>query len=245
MQENLGFFPDRKIAYFPSFPVYHGITTKLAGDYGYADLEREERQSRLLTAEIGADIYHKLQAQHGARVEWLDGQKQNQAGNYWPADGLLLPFPNIPRPPRVALMANTADCPIVFLADQRNRFIGLLHCGWKPLRQNIIANALAILYCQGIKRAGDIIAAIWPGICPACYKVRSEFNDYFPGQVQNGRISLNMVICQALNRLGVKNFFTLKDTFFCSAHSTENGDFQFFSHRRDQAPDRNTCFISF
>lgn len=78
----------------------------------------------------------------------------------------------------VALVVNTADCLPVVLSDGRNGVAGVAHCGWRGLYDGIIAETIRVMESHGAV-AGDIHAAIGPGICADCYEVDDDFAGKF------------------------------------------------------------------
>lgn len=230
-------FEDNYMGNFPNFPAFNRLTTAKYGDCGYGYPTQEILRNERLTREAGCDNFYKIRAQHGAKVLVVSPLTHN----YCRCDGLIA-FNNGDNP---ALIANTGDCPILFLTDEGRNFIGLIHCGWHPLKKNIIGETYDILALAGIDPA-RIMAAIWPGICAGCYEVGWEFNAYFPGKVsKNGRLDLAEIIHDQLEAAGTDNIIMAEPTKFCSAHTFSDGDFLFHSHRREKNGCRNAAVIAF
>lgn len=78
----------------------------------------------------------------------------------------------------VALVVNTADCLPVVLSDGCHGMAGVAHCGWRGLYDGIIAETIRVMETHGAV-AGEIRAAIGPGICVDCYEVDAEFAGKF------------------------------------------------------------------
>jgi purine-nucleoside/S-methyl-5'-thioadenosine phosphorylase / adenosine deaminase len=75
--------------------------------------------------------------------------------------------------PKLILGIETADCLPVLLVDARRRVVAAAHAGWRGTAAGIARKALDALIADG-SRAGDIIAALGPGIGPCCYEVGPE-----------------------------------------------------------------------
>lgn len=79
---------------------------------------------------------------------------------------------------QVVLASDSADCPIVLLADEQAEIIGLAHAGWKSARLGIIENTVEKMLGLGAKR-NQIIAVIGPCITKESYEVGSTFYQQF------------------------------------------------------------------
>ncbi len=77
------------------------------------------------------------------------------------------------------LSIRTADCVPVLLVDERLRAIAAVHAGWRGSAAAIAANAVASLRRTFGSRPEDLLAAIGPAICGACYRVGPEVASRF------------------------------------------------------------------
>jgi len=84
---------------------------------------------------------------------------------------------------RLPLAVFTADCLPLFLYDQKNRAIGLVHAGWKGALQGIVAKSVQAMQCEFGTRPQDLLAGFGPAIRACCYEVRQDCADFFPGFV--------------------------------------------------------------
>jgi YfiH family protein len=81
--------------------------------------------------------------------------------------------------PGLLLVVRTADCLPVLLADEKNRAVAAVHCGWRGTRVRVLERAvLAMKNAYGTDPAG-LVAAFGPCIGPACYEVGPEVKEAF------------------------------------------------------------------
>lgn len=84
------------------------------------------------------------------------------------ADGILTDREN------VTLFMRFADCTPILLYDPVQRVIGIVHAGWQGTAKQIGRVAVEKMQaCYG-SVPGDLLAAIGPSICQACYEVGPE-----------------------------------------------------------------------
>lgn len=72
----------------------------------------------------------------------------------------------------------TADCSPIFLKDEKQKIIAVIHAGWRGAKADIIANAIAEMKKLGSK-IENISAIIGPMIHQKSYQVSQEFYDDF------------------------------------------------------------------
>jgi len=111
-----------------------------------------------------------------------DGQASKEA------DGLITKVLDLP------LAVRSADCLSVFLYDEKQKGIGLIHVGWKGSQKNIIRQTIELMKKQWQTDPKDIKVAFGPAIRSCCYEVGSEFQDYFPEDLitRDGRYYLDL-----------------------------------------------------
>jgi YfiH family protein len=80
--------------------------------------------------------------------------------------------------PDLILGSDSADCPIVLLADEKAKVIGLAHAGWKGAKAGILEATLEKMCSLGA-RVEQIAAAISPCIAQASYEVSPDFYQQF------------------------------------------------------------------
>ena len=191
---------------------------------------------RRLCAAVDADAETATMAfqLHGSRVAEASGRGVVTPGTgYAACDGLWTDCAN------QAMMLVTADCfPLAVARRAGPSALAVLHVGWRGLLAGIVANGIASLR-QGrngepvaTRHAGDVVAAIGPGIGPCCYEVGEEvaaaFRDRFGDEVVRGRnLDLARAVERALADAGVREVDR-------NGHCTSCEDDLFFSHRRDR-----------
>jgi len=113
---------------------------------------------------------------HSDRCMVADGA----SGCLGEADGL------VSNSPGRYLSIRTADCIPVLIVDERLHAIAAVHAGWRGTAETISIKAVATMREQFGSRPEDLLAAIGPGICAACYEVgpdvAARFARWFPEQ---------------------------------------------------------------
>lgn len=130
----------------------------------------------------------------------------------------------------------TADCFPLMLSNRRGTLIGLAHCGWRPLRQGIIARLVQAMTAE----AKDLIAWIGPGISMPNYEVGDDFVREMDGLDAGGL--MDGVLCERggrthadLTRLIRNQLAHLGVDCAADEPACTFADARFFSHRRDGA----------
>lgn len=138
-----------------------------------------------------------------------------------------------------ALQVKTADClPIFFIHKHKNIF-GVIHAGWKGLKNGIILKSTNLLKSH-INDLNDITAFIGPSISQKNYEVKNEFIDYFGNEFidkveDKFFCNLKGVASSQLQKLGVKNVID------CNQCTYENENYH--SYRRNKTSKRMTGLI--
>jgi len=127
------------------------------------------RNRRDVLERLGVPRAAWLQAQHGALVQVVDGDRvvdgASEQETGYEVDGLVTAATD------VALGALSADCALVVLADPTAGLVGSLHCG----RPGLLAGAVdAIVSAMRENGAQQIRAAVGPTVCGSCYEVPAE-----------------------------------------------------------------------
>lgn len=139
-------------------------------------------------------------------------------------DGLIV------ETPRVALRVTGADCPPVFLVDESQGRIALLHSGRKGTLKDIVGKAVKKMNAAG-SDAGNVTAIIGPGVCGHHYQmppeILAEFSGY-PEAISGTELSLRRVIRTQLMNVGVLPE-NIRDIDECTFEMPE----KWFSYRRD------------
>ena len=134
----------------------------------------------------------------------------------------------------LAIGVLTADCFPLMLTDRQGTLIGLAHCGWRPLRQGVIARLIQSMPAE----TGDLIVWICPGISMRNYEVGDDFVREMHGLDAGGL--MDGVLCEQDGRTYADLARLIRNQL---AHlgvdcppeepACTFADTRFFSHRRD------------
>ncbi len=143
----------------------------------------------------------------------------------------------------ILLCTVEADCVPVYLYDPVKNVIGMVHSGWRGCAGKIAEHAVEGMQDRYGCRPEDIVAALGPCICGACYEVGEELIDGFAGNFseitsvifkpkENGKYLLDLpaAIRYSLIRAGL----TEGKIFADPVCTFESGDL--CSWRRDHDP---------
>lgn len=81
--------------------------------------------------------------------------------------------------PEVAIGVRAADCVPLLLADSNTGAVAAVHAGWRGTAAGAATAAVDAMAREFGSRPEDLVAAIGPSICAACYDVGSELVDAF------------------------------------------------------------------
>lgn len=159
---------------------------------------------------------------HSATVRVVE-----QGGIYADTDGILTVTPGL------LLGVRTADCVPVLMYDPYQRAVGAIHCGWRPIVDDILERALGMLRAEWNSRPEDIFVALGPSAGSCCYEIGDDVIERLaPSSVlnRNGRryADLQGEITSRLRSAGVG-----KDHIEPIPHCTICNHALYFSHRRD------------
>lgn len=104
----------------------------------------------------------------------------------------------------------TADCLPVLFVDQRRRAVAAVHCGWRGVRLGLAAATVRRMGEEFGSAAGDLLAAIGPGIGECCFEVGTEvameFREVFPERDDLDRkttLNLEEAVVRQLEQVGL------------------------------------------
>ena len=186
--------------------------------------------------EIGRDIgkilakneFNNFEISHLNQIHSSFVCETSESGIYT-ADGQITSTKNL------VLIVKTADCLPLFVFDNKNKKIGLIHMGWRSAQAGIIDNISVDL--------SNALVVAGVGLRKCCYRVGEEFlqidrlapfvekkEDFFYLDIINFAKS-------NLLRRGLKeiNFYDLGICSYCSKD-------RFFSYRRDKTKKRTLSF---
>jgi polyphenol oxidase len=130
--------------------------------------------------------------------------------------------------PGSVVAVKTADCIPVLLVDERRHVVAAVHAGWRGTAARIAPNAVALMGRRFGTSAGDLHAAIGPGIGECCYEVGAEVAERFGGQ---GRGHIDLA---AANRRQLEESGVTPRRIYASNLCTMCRDEEFDSFRRDR-----------
>lgn len=150
--------------------------------------------------------------------------------------------------PGMVIGIQGADCPMLYLHDPRRRIVGAVHCGWKPVAQDIVRTAVQTFESLG-SRPADLHAHVGPGAGDNVYEFalndvsaalikqhgrtaafRRELRSH-PGKPGVTVLRLNMLVVHDLMAAGLDSAHITNDNRSCIT------DQSLHSYRRDGGPD--------
>lgn len=93
--------------------------------------------------------------------------------DYEDVDGLITNIPDI------ILGTFYADCVPLYFVDTRKKAIGLAHSGWRGTVERMGEHMLRAMKNAYGTRPEDVVAAVGPSICQACYEVSADVAEAF------------------------------------------------------------------
>ncbi|MBP7053636.1 MAG: polyphenol oxidase family protein [Phycisphaerae bacterium] len=117
---------------------------------------------REIAATLGLEDAAYLEQVHGPEV--VTCQQGGCAGF---ADGLVTTTRGL------AVLGKSGDCPIVLIADRRNRAVGFAHASWKATVVGITPAVVSRMVDLGCAPS-DLVACICPSAGPCCFEVGDE-----------------------------------------------------------------------
>jgi polyphenol oxidase len=101
----------------------------------------------------------------------------SEPGIYPDCDGLITKEADL------HLSISIADCVPIYILDKENRFIGLIHSGWKGTSKKILSKAIEIFLNDFKSKEEDLMVFLGPSASKCCYEVGSETAEYFGPEV--------------------------------------------------------------
>ena len=182
-------------------------------------------EKNLFLSHVGLNINSVIfpQQVHGAGVSIVGkGSPQTVLAR----DGLISSERDVP----IAIL--TADCAPLFFYAPRTNVIGIVHAGWRGIRDGIIHSTLDTMTNNFRVNTKDIHVACGPAIRSCCYEVGEDVSHYFNSGVthKDSRIFLDLpeVIKSELCEHGVLAH-NIIDSELCT-HCLQD---TFFSYRRE------------
>ncbi len=184
---------------------------------------------------------------HAGRASWVDSADagaglSERSGAIAGADALVTDDQ------QVALVALSADCPLVALweeqghgrdndAAHRKPLVAVAHAGWRGLAAGVLQATVELMISRGA-RVNSLRALVGPSIGPCCYQVGADLKgqllpdgralpEHFVPLDGGLHLDLEAVLCYQLVSLGL-----LSENIMLSGHCT-HCDSRLHSYRRD------------
>jgi hypothetical protein len=130
--------------------------------------------------------------------------------------------------PGAVVAVKTADCIPILLVDERHRAVAAVHAGWRGTAAGIAGRAVEAMRERFGAEAGDLHAAIGPGIGECCYEVGPEVAAEFG---RAGRVHLDLA---EENRRQLVEAGVTAERIYASKLCTQCLSEDFHSYRRDR-----------
>ncbi|NLX58095.1 MAG: peptidoglycan editing factor PgeF [Phycisphaerae bacterium] len=145
--------------------------------FGEGDAAASPKDRRRLADAVGVEPGRLvfMQQVHGGQVAAVDASRAG-AGLHCRGDAVAAADAMTTTSAAVALVALSADCPLVALWDARARTVAVAHAGWRGLAAGVLPHTVAALVGLGAD-AGRMAAAVGPAIGPCCYEVGRDVAD--------------------------------------------------------------------
>jgi YfiH family protein len=138
--------------------LIHGFGTKGLTEEDFSRIVGARDLRPFIMRQLHSDIVHRVNALPSSPLE---------------GDGVITNVPGL------LLVVRTADCLPVLLADEKNRAVGAVHCGWRGTRARVLERAVREMAGAYGSVPGDLIAALGPCIGPCCCEVGPEVRAAF------------------------------------------------------------------
>ena len=142
--------------------VSHAVTTRAALD---VTLPKQDRAAaaKVVAEAMGFDGVAFCHQVHGDVIHRVDAPGPAGEG-----DGLVTDTPGL------GLMAFSADCPLVLVADPEGPAVGIAHASWRSTVKRVTGKLIERLVDEFGCKAENLVAAISPSAGPCCYRVGPE-----------------------------------------------------------------------
>ncbi len=199
--------------------LVHGFSTRLTGNFP-AGPPLPTMASKFNAHGFGTAIPKQV---HSDRCVRADGPWVRQRPE---ADAVVTNCPS------VLVCVRTADCLPVLLVDPVGRSVAAVHAGWRGAVGGVLPNAVRKLCTEYGSRAGDIEAAIGPGIGVCCFEVGEEvagrFDESFVDRSRSTpHVDLASLLKWQLHDVGVSLVECCGECTSCSLD-------RYYSHRAER-----------
>jgi len=130
------------------------------------------------------------------------------------------------------LSIQVADCIPIYLHDEKNQNIGLIHAGWRGVTSGIVENGIKKMI-ELDSKTGNMKVLLGPSIRQCCFEIGPEVGKLVDkkfqknGQGNRTKLDLQGVVVEKLIKLNINssNIIDVKECTHCSG--------QYHSYRRD------------
>lgn len=162
--------PDgRRVGRFPAIEridgVIHAVTTRHTVDPQRVRHDRAAAAASIADA-LSLDGIAFAEQVHGAAVTRVSSN-----GCAGECDALVTDTPGL------GVMAVSADCVCVLVAEAAGQFVGVAHASWRGTVAGVTREMCSSLAVEFGAAAGDLVACIAPSAGPCCYEVGPEVRE--------------------------------------------------------------------
>ncbi len=229
MKSRIKLNKSQDLFYFRDGKIILGFT-KRSLDFSLGEPKRKENFLKVFR-ELGISPWRIVEVSQEHRGEVLRFSRGKARSRIFKGyDGIFTPDPG------VFLGIRTADCLPLFFWDEKH--IGILHCGFRSLKEGIIESLSRCLFL------GNLYFFIGPGIRKCCYRLSLNFVRYFEDKYyirrkKNGFfLDLPGVLKEKLLLLGARRD-RIYDGGLCTSCKRE----LFFSYKVENTHQRMLNFI--
>lgn len=140
----------------------HAVTTRRGPDV--TAVRRDGRAA----AEPLAEYLHLTDVAWPRQVHAADVLVPRRGGPAGEGDALITDRVGL------GLMVQSADCPLILLADPKRRSVAAVHASWRSTVRRIAARTVGQLAEQFRADPADLLACICPSAGPCCYEVGDD-----------------------------------------------------------------------
>ena len=134
--------------------------------------------------------------------------------------------------PKIALAIRVADCIPILFWSKKGDIIGVIHAGWRGLKDKIVTETINKLIQANLVSIQDLLFWIGPHIGKESYEVGNDVYDNFSLDLsykisnEKRNLDLQSILSLEFKRIGIQPYniiWSYQDTFMSSL---------FYSHRR-------------
>jgi hypothetical protein len=145
--------------------VTHAVTTRDAVDVHLL------KDNRLTAARQIADALRLDGVAFAEQVHGASVRRVHSPGLAGECDALITDQPGL------GVMAVSADCVCVLLAERAGRFAGVAHASWRGTVAGVTREMCSAMVAEFGAVPEDLVAAIAPSAGPCCYEVGAEIRE--------------------------------------------------------------------